>query len=1004
MKKIKVILLIVIMIYPSYQSIHAQTQMLWSKSTFKENNFNQNQFESPIWIDYSSFFKWDDIKLSNDWVYSQTGLVRDFNNDGYSDIFFSFISSEQEKVPFLLFLYNPLTGRLENESSLIHNNVGQTFSRKTVSADFNGDGILDIVSVSHPEKEYLELSYLDIILSNQMGWEQKTISTPSRYKSEGYHHGVSVGDIDNDGDIDFVVAQAHNEEGMISYINDGKGIFTEKLSIITETTGNNKQSFAVELEDINEDGCLDLIYWLSSSRIAYGNCDGTFGNKIQELEYGNYGNFMDFDFVDFNKDGSKDLIITETDYVSGWQLIFLENKGFDSQGKVIYNDLTNEITNDLKQQNFYLDESSKNWTPYIQIVDLNNDGFKDIIKSRPFDGDFSNNLYSQNWVLFGKENLKFKYVNYPILTPLSEIGFLKNNKEVEINWKTTHLPDNPNPFHTDVYPWSLENLRGEITEWVVYYNQTPWGDKNIDGLKRVTYSNDEITKEFLGNNTYTYKVKFIPEFEGSNDVFFRITYIDSNGVENPLSPQIQFSVEDFDYDEDGIPNISDVCPNTPAGETVNATGCSASQLMDTDNDGITDNFDTCPNTPAGQAVNTNGCATSQLDTDNDGIKDNLDTCPNTPAGQAVNATGCSTSQLDTDNDGIKDNLDTCPNTPSGQTVNATGCSTSQLDTDNDGIKDNLDTCPNTPSGQTVNATGCSQSQIDDDGDGVMNNVDLCPNTPSGQTVNATGCSQSQIDDDGDGIMNDKDLCPNTASGTNVNANGCFFLPSNNFSIEVIGETCVDKNNGKISISAQATHNYVATINGVNHNFTNNSLSVSNLSPGTYNVCIKITGVTFEQCFTITIAEGKTVSGKSSVTSNRTSIDIAEGTAPYNVFINGINVLNTESPSFMLDVNHGDLVEVKTAVLCEGVFSKTIDLFENIKAYPNPTKGVFEITLPFSVKEVVIELFTVGSQLISKETYQVVNGKVQINIENKPTGVYVVKIYLDTPVSLTIIKE
>ena len=359
---------------------------------------------------------------------------------------------------------------------------------------------------------------------------------------------------------------------------------------------------------------------------------------------------------------------------------------------------------------------------------------------------------------------------------------------------------------------------------------------------------------------------------------------------------------------------------------------------------------------------------------------------------------------DIDSDGIPNIDDNCPDTPIGEVVDANGCSTSQLDTDNDGVKDNLDTCPNTPSGQTVNANGCATSQLDTDNDGIKDNLDTCPNTPSGQTVNATGCSQSQLDDDGDGIMNDKDLCPNTATGTNVNANGCFFLPANNFSIEAVGESCPDKNNGKISITAQATHNYVATINGVNHNFANNSLSVSNLSPGTYNVCIKITGVIYEQCFTITIAEGKTVSGKSSVISNKASITIDKGTAPYNVLVNGINVLNTESPSFTFDVRHGDLVEVKTAVLCEGVFSKSIDLFENIKAYPNPTKGVFEITLPLSLKEVVIELYSVGSQLLSKGTYQVVNGKVQLNLENKPTGIYVVKIYLDTPVSLTIIKE
>jgi len=84
--------------------------------------------------------------------------------------------------------------------------------------------------------------------------------------------------------------------------------------------------------------------------------------------------------------------------------------------------------------------------------------------------------------------------------------------------------------------------------------------------------------------------------------------------------------------------------------------------------------------------------------------------------------------------------------------------------------------------------------------------------------------------------------------------------------------------------------------------------------------------------------------------------------------------------------------------------KAIDLFENIKVYPNPSKGLFEVTLPISEKEVVAELYTMDSQLISKGTYQVVNGKVQMSLENQPTGVYVVRIYLDTPVNLTIIKE
>ncbi len=430
---------------------------------------------------------------------------------------------------------------------------------------------------------------------------------------------------------------------------------------------------------------------------------------------------------------------------------------------------------------------------------------------------------------------------------------------------------------------------------------------------------------------------------------------------------------------------------------------SASQLDD-DGDGVMNDVDTCPDTPTEEDVDANGCSDSQIDDDSDGIMNNIDTCPNTPSGEEVNATGCSQSQVDDDSDGVMNNADLCLNTPTGEEVNATGCSQSQIDDDSDGVMNTIDTCPETPTGEEVNTTGCSQSQIDDDGDGVMNNLDTCSNTPNGEEVNTTGCSESQKDDDEDGVMNNLDLCPNTTEGSTVNNQGCFTLPSNNFSIEVISETCPDKNNGELTITANETHSYTATINNANYNFTNNSLTVSNLDPGTYTVCISVTGETFEQCYTIVIAEGKTVSGKASVASNKASISIEQGTAPYNVYVNGISVLNTLASSFTIDVKHGDLLEVKTAKYCEGVFLKAIDLFENITVYPNPSKGIFEITLPISEKEVVIELYTMGSQLISKGTYQVVNGKVQINLENRPTGVYVVKIYLDTPVSLTIIKE
>ena len=53
-------------------------------------------------------------------------------------------------------------------------------------------------------------------------------------------------------------------------------------------------------------------------------------------------------------------------------------------------------------------------------------------------------------------------------------------------------------------------------------------------------------------------------------------------------------------------NNADLCPNTAAGETVDANGCAASQY-DADGDGVPDLIDQCPGTPSGVTVGTDGC-------------------------------------------------------------------------------------------------------------------------------------------------------------------------------------------------------------------------------------------------------------------------------------------------------------------------------------------------------------------------------------------------------------
>jgi outer membrane protein OmpA-like peptidoglycan-associated protein len=191
----------------------------------------------------------------------------------------------------------------------------------------------------------------------------------------------------------------------------------------------------------------------------------------------------------------------------------------------------------------------------------------------------------------------------------------------------------------------------------------------------------------------------------------------------------------YDKDKDGVKDKADRCPGTPTGETVDASGCAASQ-RDSDGDKVNDAADRCPNTPSGQAVDAQGCSAEQKDADKDGVSDDRDRCKNTPAGEAVDPEGCSDSQKDDDKDGVMNTADKCPNTPAGEKADQNGCAPAQLDADNDGVPDASDQCPNSVAGESVDARGCGR---DSDGDKIADVQDRCPNTPNGQAVDENGC-------------------------------------------------------------------------------------------------------------------------------------------------------------------------------------------------------------------------------------------------------------------------
>ncbi len=231
------------------------------------------------------------------------------------------------------------------------------------------------------------------------------------------------------------------------------------------------------------------------------------------------------------------------------------------------------------------------------------------------------------------------------------------------------------------------------------------------------------------------------------------------------------------------------------------------------------------------------------------------------------------------------------------------------------------------------------------------------------------------------------------------------VEDNRFSITTTGETCPDQNNGTINIVADIEQDYVVTFNGTNTSFTK-EITLEDIQPGTYELCIAVVGSSINKCYNLEIKEAPSVSGKSQVNgkSKTMTVEVEKGTAPYTVLINNTVTYQTSATSFDIEVNQGDEVQIKTDVDCEGLMTKHIDFLDSIKAYPNPTSGVIELNIPISVTDVPINIYGLQSQIISSEVYPVDSGKVNLNLEGKPDGIYFIELLLERPVNIKIVKQ
>lgn len=213
----------------------------------------------------------------------------DFNNDGVLDLVT--ISEQNNTMSVLIGLGNG------NYANSVDYPIGNN-PVKIAPADFNDDGFIDLAVANNHSND------VAVIFNNGDG----TFASLTFYALGTNVIDVVADDYDLDGDLDF--AAACNNGGFFRiYLNDGFGVFTSNgdypLGVLWD----------IESADLNGDGYKDLVsvhHLQDKVKVSLNNTDATFATPI-ELDVGDYPQYITVG--DINEDDEMDILASN--YYSG---------------------------------------------------------------------------------------------------------------------------------------------------------------------------------------------------------------------------------------------------------------------------------------------------------------------------------------------------------------------------------------------------------------------------------------------------------------------------------------------------------------------------------------------------------------------------------------------------------------------------------------------------------------------------------------------------------------
>jgi len=311
-------------------------------------------------------FKFEDISRSSKivrtpgWTWGVT--MADVNADGYLDIYVSRNgnSMDIEKRRNVLFINNQdLTF---TESAIAYGLADIGFSTQAVFFDFDNDGDLDMYQVNQLADKKLLLihkitskdseSFRDRMYRNDNNKFIDVSEETGISRDLAYGLGVSVSDFNNDGFTDLYIANDYSEPDFM-YYNNGDGTFTNVINDQLKHITN--LSMGTDTGDINNDGFIDLFTTDMAPEDHYRS-----KTNMKSMNTQLFNNMID----------------------AGAHYQYMTNTLQINSGVSTFSDVANMAG-----------VAFTDWSWASLLVDVDNDGWKDIIISNGVKKDVENNDY-----------------------------------------------------------------------------------------------------------------------------------------------------------------------------------------------------------------------------------------------------------------------------------------------------------------------------------------------------------------------------------------------------------------------------------------------------------------------------------------------------------------------------------------------------------------------------------------------------------------------------------